>query len=116
MQDITIASIVLFFLLPSQQLQLLLQVFLKEEELLLPLSCGTKRRKNLKKLVDAFKRLAGKTVGRLSFIMGRFVTYMGFGCFCCRLYCVMGNAKSKEPEIEKMFKTPWYFQAIKLYR
>ena len=59
------------------------------------------------------KRLAGKTAERLSDILesfvsailsflrkvAEFVRYMSFGCFCCRLYCVMVNAKTKEPKL-----------------
>ena len=66
------------------------------------------RKKWLNRLADPIKSLAGDTVETLSAIVASvvsailsflgkgagFVTYMGFGCFCCRLHCVMVNAKT----------------------
>ena len=72
-------------------------------------------KKWLNKLADFLKRFAGKSLVTFSAIVGSvmsailsflrkavgFVTYTDFGCFCCRLYCVMVNTKSKEPKIGK---------------
>ena len=62
----------------------------------------------LKRLANFLKRFAAKIFETLSDILESivsailsflrkavgFVTFMGLGCFCCRLYCAMVNAKT----------------------
>ena len=53
-------------------------------------------------VVSAILRFLGKAVG--------FVTYIEFCCFCCSLFCVMVNAKSKEPKISSNLKFDGLFR------